>query len=93
MPQTGEEPKLDQDHTLSDQAIRTLILARRKGATVRSLAQLFGCSKSTMGRLVQSLDALSEDALSHLGRRADENPTECLGRRVPNGTRRRAVVE
>ena len=70
-----------------DPLLRVLIIARRKGATVRTLARLCRCSKSSMGRLIQELDALPDDVLSHLGQSVSQTPAETLvSRHVPFGT-------
>jgi hypothetical protein len=62
---------------MADDAIlllQTIVRARRQGAHVRALAKCFGYSKSTMGRLVQVIDALSDEQLSQLGQGDGNKP-------------------
>ena len=59
----------DDEHTAK--ILRIILLARRQGATVRTLARMFGYSKSAMGRLLRDIDALPPGVLSQLGQTRD----------------------
>jgi hypothetical protein len=51
----------------AEQMIRLVLIMRRHGASIRTIAKVFGESKSTMGRQVQVLEA------SHLGQLSKED--------------------
>jgi transposase len=53
--------------------IRIMVLLRREGASVRTMARLFGCSKSTMHRMVRDLERIAPRVLSQMGRDGGEN--------------------
>jgi AraC-like DNA-binding protein len=76
----------EEEDAHDDRFIRIVTMARRQGASIRSLAKCFNVSKSTMGRLVQMIETLEA---SHLGQRSDNslaNSTAAQLPSVPNRT-------
>jgi hypothetical protein len=67
----AENPKTPpREQSVAEQAVEILVLARRAGATTRTLARLVGVSKSTMGRWLPAIDA----EVSRLGQEGAKSP-------------------
>ena len=72
-----------------DAFIRVVLLARRKGATIRTLARCYGVSKSTMGRYVQAFEMIEASHLGQDGESSPDNTAASPLRSVPDGTPKR----
>jgi transposase-like protein len=58
--------------------IRVVTIARRQGASIRSLAKCFNMSKSTMGRWVQMIEA------ANLGQHGENSPAISTSTQLPS---------
>jgi hypothetical protein len=73
----------EEEDAMTERFIRIVTMAHRQGASIRVLAKCFNMSKSTMGRIVQMIEAAN---LGQHGENSPANSTAAQLPSVPNGT-------